>query len=62
VKDGIVDVTDWPQYQPGPLVGAKRFLAVNNEFIADESREKFVLSYAPRGFLKCVRTLATQIE
>jgi cephalosporin hydroxylase len=61
VKDGIVDVMDWRKFTPGPLVAMQRFVAANNEFIADESREKFVLTYAPRGFLKCVRTLATQI-
>jgi Cephalosporin hydroxylase len=25
VEDGIVDVMDWPQYQPGPLVAVQRF-------------------------------------
>jgi cephalosporin hydroxylase len=55
VEDGIVDVMDWPQYQPGPLVAVQRFLSENGSFVTDERREKFILTYAPGGFLKCVR-------
>jgi cephalosporin hydroxylase len=54
VEDGIVDVMDWPQYQPGPLVAVQRFLGQNSSFVMDERREKFVLTYAPGGFLKRV--------
>lgn len=52
VEDGIVDVMDWQQYQPGPLVAVQRFLAENSSFVPDERREKFILTYAPGGFLK----------
>jgi cephalosporin hydroxylase len=52
VEDGIVDVMDWPQYQPGPLVAVQRFLGGNSSFVRDERREKFILTYAPGGFLK----------
>jgi cephalosporin hydroxylase len=54
VEDGIVDVMDWPQYQPGPLAAVQRFLGENNSFIIDTTREKFILTYAPGGFLKRV--------
>lgn len=54
VEDGIVDVMDWPQYQPGPLVAVQRFLSENSSFVKDERREKFILTYAPGGFLKRV--------
>jgi cephalosporin hydroxylase len=54
VEDGIVDVMEWPQYQPGPLVAVQRFLGENSSFVADERREKFILTYAPGGFLKRV--------
>jgi cephalosporin hydroxylase len=54
VEDGIVDVMDWPQYQPGLLVGVQRFLSKNSSFVRDEHREKFILTYAPGGFLKRV--------
>jgi hypothetical protein len=46
VDDGIVDVMDWPQYQPGPLVAVQRFLAKNSSFIADELCEK-IYPYLP---------------
>jgi hypothetical protein len=52
--DGIVDVMDWPQCHPMPLVAVQRFLGENSSFDADERREKFILTYAPVGFLKCV--------
>lgn len=52
VEDGIVDVMEWRQYTPGPLVAVQKFLCVNDQFVIDESREKFILTYAPSGFLK----------
>jgi hypothetical protein len=51
----ILDGMDRPQYQPGSLGALQRLLAANNEFIADESREKFISTYASGGFLKGVR-------
>jgi cephalosporin hydroxylase len=53
VEDGIVDVMDWPQYQPGPLVAVQRFLA-KTAVSSRTNREKFILTYAPGGFLKRV--------
>jgi cephalosporin hydroxylase len=52
VEDGIVDVMAWQQHTPGPLVAVQKFLCTNNQFVIDESREKFILTYAPSGFLK----------
>jgi cephalosporin hydroxylase len=54
VEDGIVDVMDWPQYQPGPLVAVQRFLSQNSSFVMDERSEKFVLTYAPGEFLSAL--------
>ena len=51
-EDGIVDVMDWPVLQPGPLFTVQQFLAENSDFAADLTREKFVLNYAPGGFLR----------
>lgn len=56
-EDGIVDVMEWKEYTPGPMVAAQRFLAETDEFALDRSREKFLLTYAPGGFLKRVRPL-----
>ncbi len=54
-EDGIVDVMDWKDYTPGPMVAAQRFLSENDEFTLDRAREKFLLTYAPGGFLKRIR-------
>jgi cephalosporin hydroxylase len=54
VGDGIIDVMDWPQYQPGPLVAVQRFLGENSSLVADKRCEKFILTYAPGEFLKRV--------
>ena len=54
-EDGIVDIMDWEAYTPGPAAAANRFVAENDEFIIDRSREKFLLTYAPDGFVKRVK-------
>jgi cephalosporin hydroxylase len=54
-EDGIVDVMDWKEHTPGPMVAAHQFLAETDEFVMDHSREKFLITYAPDGFLKRVR-------
>lgn len=54
-EDGIVDVMEWTQFTPGPAVAAQRFVAETDEFIIDRAREKFLLTYAPDGFLKRVK-------
>jgi cephalosporin hydroxylase len=55
-EDGIVDVMDWSTYTPGPLVAAHQFVSENDEFVIDRAREKFLLTYAPDGFLKRVKS------
>jgi Cephalosporin hydroxylase len=54
-EDGIVDVMDWKEYTPGPMIAAQQFLAETDEFVLDRAPEKFLLTYAPGGFLKRVR-------
>jgi cephalosporin hydroxylase len=54
-EDGIVDVMEWKEYTPGPMIAAQQFLAETDEFALDRSREKFLLTYAPGGFLKRVK-------
>jgi cephalosporin hydroxylase len=58
-EDGIVDAMAWKEYVPGPLVAAQQFASETNEFVIDRSREKFLLTYAPGGFLKRVRAKAS---
>ena len=57
-EDGIVDVMDWKEHTPGPLVAARQFVAECDEFVIDHAREKFLLTYAPDGFLKRVKSAA----
>ncbi len=57
-EDGIVDVMEWKEYTPGPAVAAERFVAETDEFVLDRTREKFLLTYAPGGFLKRVKVSA----
>ncbi len=54
-EDGIVDVMEWKEYTPGPMVAAQNFLAETDEFALDRAREKFLITYAPGGFLKRIR-------
>jgi cephalosporin hydroxylase len=44
-----------PDFGPGPYEAVEEFLAAHPEFAADPSREKFLMTFNPRGFLKRVR-------
>jgi cephalosporin hydroxylase len=59
-EDGIVDVMDWREFTPGPAVAAERFVAENGAFVIDREPEKFVLTYAPKGFVKRVRAAGSR--
>jgi cephalosporin hydroxylase len=59
-EDGIVDVMEWKEFTPGPMVAAHRFVAENDEFIIDRSREKFLITYTPDGFLKRIQPARTE--
>ena len=43
-----------PEHGPGPFEAVEEFLREDPEFVADRSREKFLLTYFPNGFLKRV--------
>ncbi len=55
VEDGNVDVLNWERFTPGPKVAVQRFLAENDDFMIDRSREKFGVTYNPDGFLKRIK-------
>lgn len=40
---------------PGPYEAIEQFLKENNNFESDRNREKFVLTWNPKGFLKKIR-------
>jgi cephalosporin hydroxylase len=45
----------FPEFGPGPMEAVERFLESNRSFAPDETREKFFLTFNPRGYLKRVR-------
>jgi cephalosporin hydroxylase len=50
-EDSIVDVMDWKPFTPGPREAVRAFLLESDDFVIDRSREKYVLTYCPDGFL-----------
>jgi cephalosporin hydroxylase len=44
-----------PEFGPGPLEAVEEFLVDHDEFQVDEAREKFLLTFHSRGFLKKIR-------
>ena len=58
VEDGIVDLfhsedgLGFREEDPGPLAAIEEFLGRHSEFIVDMSRERYILTYNPKGFLK----------
>ena len=55
VEDGIGDVLParkGGRRTPGPLNATERFASESPDFEVDESRERFVATYNPRGFLR----------
>lgn len=42
-------------YEPGPFAAVEQFLTENRDFVVDEERERYLLTYNPRGFLKRIR-------
>jgi cephalosporin hydroxylase len=43
-----------PSHGPGPMEAVDAFLAENDQFVVDESRHKFFMTFNPRGYLKRV--------
>jgi len=43
-----------PDHGPGPMEAVEEFLAKNDNFFADASKEKFYLTFNPKGYLKKV--------
>ncbi len=43
-----------PEFGPGPMEAVSSFLEGNNGFVVDEARQKYHLTFNPRGFLRRV--------
>ena len=41
-----------PGHGPGPHEAVEQFLTTNRDFVVDRSREKFLLTYFPDGWLR----------
>lgn len=58
MEDGIVDLfhhedgLGFKEDEPGPLEAVEDFLKQNSHFIVDTARERYHLTYNPKGFLK----------
>jgi cephalosporin hydroxylase len=61
VEDGVVDVFDPAQtprlgwHRQGPLVATRLFLQETDAFVVDPSRERYLMTYNPRGYLRRVK-------
>ena len=42
----------FPEHGPGPMEALDIFLAENNDFEIDPSREKYLITFNPRGYLR----------
>jgi cephalosporin hydroxylase len=45
----------YPSFGPGPHEAVQEFLQAHDNFVVDRSREKFLLTFYPGGWLKRVR-------
>jgi len=50
-RHGLWDFGD----EPGPLAAVEQFISENHDFVVDTERERYILTYNPRGFLKRIR-------
>jgi cephalosporin hydroxylase len=59
VEDGIVDLfrpTDgFEFFEEGPLPAVEEFVKRNSDFVIDSTRERYIATYNPKGFLKRIR-------
>jgi len=44
-----------PGIGPGPMEAIRAFLKQTDRFVIDDTREKYFMSFNPRGYLKCVK-------
>ena len=51
-----------PQHGPGPMEALDIFLAENDDFEIDSSREKYLITFNPRGYLRKKTTTAPPLN
>lgn len=59
VEDGIVDLykpgDGIGDFRDGPLPAIEEFLKTRSDFVVDETCERYILTYNPKGFLRRIR-------
>ena len=56
VQDTIVNGHPiWPEYGPGPYEAVEEFLATNDRFRPDRARERMLVTFCRKGYLKRVK-------
>jgi cephalosporin hydroxylase len=45
----------YPSFGPGPYEAVQDFIRSNSDFVIDEEREKFLMTFNPKGYLKRIR-------
>jgi cephalosporin hydroxylase len=45
----------YPEFGPGPMEAVDAFLAEDDRFVVDEGKEKFFMTFNPRGYLRKTR-------
>jgi cephalosporin hydroxylase len=55
VEDGVCRYSFVDGPKPGPFEATHTFLKENSDFVVDKTREKFVLTYNPDGYLKRIK-------
>jgi cephalosporin hydroxylase len=45
----------YPSFGPGPFEAVEAFIATHPEFVVDSSREKFLLTFNPKGYVRRLR-------
>lgn len=59
VEDGSMDLF-WPgrgpgSYSDGPLLAIDDFLQTNQDFVVDDSKERYIVTENPKGYLRRIR-------
>lgn len=59
VEDGIIDLfkpkDSLGGRKDGPLIAVEQFIKDNTDFIVDKERERYILTYNPKGYLKRIK-------
>jgi cephalosporin hydroxylase len=48
----INDHPVWPDFGPGPMEAVDEFMEGNDDFVIDDTREKYFMTFNPRGYLR----------